>query len=258
MTSVTLHIYDVTGSDGLTKLNNHLKAIGTGAFHGAVEVYGVEWSFGAGDDRDENGNVMTGIFDCAPKGCEPHKYRESHPMGTTQMSKAQVDALLKRMEPEWPGTSYDLLRRNCCTFSDTFCQELGVGPIPTWVNNLAGAGATLHDGAKGVLSAAQLAAIIAAAKAGEIDQKYQVSARVDAGVKTVLAHAQKLDQEHGISTKAADAATKAGEKAAEIDKKYDISGKAAKAAGDGVAALSGLFSKLGSGGSSGGYGGNAK
>ena len=36
-------------------------------------------------------------------------------------------------------------RRNCCHFAEVFAQNLGVGPLPHWVLNLAAAGATLTD-----------------------------------------------------------------------------------------------------------------
>ena len=33
---------------------------------------------------------------------------------------AQVAELISELAEEWPGTEYDLLHRNCCTFADTF------------------------------------------------------------------------------------------------------------------------------------------
>merc|ERR1719282_274777 len=50
------------------------------------------------------------------------------------------------MSKKWLGEDYDLLRKNCCHFSNEFAKRLGVGPIPNWVLNLAGAGATCQDG----------------------------------------------------------------------------------------------------------------
>merc|ERR1719191_1919491 len=55
------------------------------------------------------------------------------------------------MAPVWGGKSYDLVRRNCCSFANEFCEKLGVGPIPGWVNRLAQVGAS-------TLLAAQLVA----------------------------------------------------------------------------------------------------
>merc|ERR1712232_579380 len=115
-------------------------------------------------------------------------------MGDTKLSVAEVDTLITKLSGEWPGDSYDLLRRNCCTFSDELCQQLGVGAIPRWVQNLAGAGATLHDGFKKASSEADRAAIIAAAKASEIDAKYQLSSKTQALAENVVGKAAGLDE----------------------------------------------------------------
>merc|ERR1719277_1721999 len=102
---VTLHVYDLgTAFAGVNMLG---RAVGTGAFHAAVEVHGKEWSFGA----FSNGPHGSGIFWCPPKGCSAHSYREGLPMGNTTLSKKEFNRLLDRLAREWPGTDYDLLRR---------------------------------------------------------------------------------------------------------------------------------------------------
>jgi len=245
---VTLHVYDVSTDPNIPEVNKLLQAIGTGAFHGGVEIYGKEWSYGYVSDG-------TGVFCCAPKGCDAHHYRESIEIGTTKMSPSDVGTLLARLTDEWPGVQYDLLRRNCVLFSDALCQELGVGRIPSWVTNLAGAGATLDDGFKQAQSSAQAAAIIAAAKAGEIDEKYRVQEKAgkamnDAAVvasqaatqAAVLAaqaseRAKELNEKHKIKERAGDAmqqtaaqasilAMQAANKASELDQQYQIQEKA--------------------------------
>eukprot|EP00443_Scrippsiella_acuminata_P010407 CAMPEP_0115257102 /NCGR_PEP_ID=MMETSP0270-20121206/46592_1 /TAXON_ID=71861 /ORGANISM="Scrippsiella trochoidea, Strain CCMP3099" /LENGTH=271 /DNA_ID=CAMNT_0002672783 /DNA_START=13 /DNA_END=826 /DNA_ORIENTATION=+ len=118
------------------------KAIGTGAYHAGVEVYGLEWSFSCTTD----GPYRSGIFAVPPRGCDAHSYREAVEMGETQMTAREVRALIDRLYKEWPGVEYDLLRHNCCHFSDALCIELGVGPIPGWVTSLAGVGAMLRSG----------------------------------------------------------------------------------------------------------------
>lgn len=214
--AVTLHIYDVFGHEVARGLNNVLKATGTGAFHAAVEVMGVEYSYGFQEEG-------TGVFTCPPKGCEGHSYRESHPMGETRMSVQQLASLLDRMQAEWPGADYDLLRHNCCHFSDTFCKELGVGPIPAWVTNLAGAGATLHGGASRAATGAQSAAIIAMAKAGEIDEKYQVREKVATGATGVLDTVVAFDQQHKVTEKVATGAQGLLQRVAQLDQQYKVS-----------------------------------
>lgn len=66
-------------------------------------------------------------------------------MGQTQLSRREVDALLGRFSQAWPATSYNLLRRNCCHFSDELSRQLGTGPIPSWVTSLAGVGRMLDS-----------------------------------------------------------------------------------------------------------------
>eukprot|EP00931_Biecheleriopsis_adriatica_P040856 TRINITY_DN23400_c0_g1_i1.p1 TRINITY_DN23400_c0_g1~~TRINITY_DN23400_c0_g1_i1.p1 ORF type:complete len:180 (-),score=28.47 TRINITY_DN23400_c0_g1_i1:236-748(-) len=123
---VILHIYDVTGHEVVTGVNEKLRLLGTGAFHGAVEVYGQEWSFGYCEEG-------TGVFSCPPRGCSAHSFRESVSMGETSKTETEVFEIIAQFENEWPGSGYDLLRRNCCSFSDEFCVQLGVGHIPAWV-----------------------------------------------------------------------------------------------------------------------------
>jgi len=196
---VVLHIYDVGSAKALSSLNSGLRVVGTGAFHGAVEVYGAEWSYGYCDEGP-------GVFDCPPKGCTAHSYRESVPMGQTSMSETEVKLLLKQLEGEWPGEEYDLLRRNCCVFSDEFCKRLGVGAIPGWVTNLAGAGATLGYHAGNALSAVQIAGIIAAARANEVDEKYKIKGTVEAKAKEMFGHMDKFDKQYKVTDTVATAA----------------------------------------------------
>ena len=64
---VKLHVYDVTTSGAAKGLNWLLsKATKEGAYHGALEVFGQEWSFGWNDDVDMDGSPSTGVFWCDP------------------------------------------------------------------------------------------------------------------------------------------------------------------------------------------------
>jgi len=170
-----------------------------------------------------------------------HHYRESLEIGETSMSQGEVIKLIEQLKEEWPGSDYDLLRHNCCVFSSHFCERLGVGPAPGWVTNLA-AGATVQDGALKAATAAQKAAIIAAAKAGEIDKKYNIQGTCEAKAKEFLLAAQGLDQQYHIKENvekygknaAEMAKAKAQElltKAKDLDKQYHIQEKAKEAVG---------------------------
>ena len=133
---ITLHVYDLAHSRALSGFNSRA----LGAFHVAVEVYGYEWSYGWNDEGE------TGVFACEPKLCEMHTYRESLSMGTTTLSRDQVNSLLDKLEPAWLGDDYDMTARNCCHFSNEFCVQLGVGEIPRWLYRLADAGAAVEEG----------------------------------------------------------------------------------------------------------------
>jgi len=112
---------------------------------GAIEVFGQEFSFG-GCRRNK-----CGIFACKPTKCPMHTYRESIYLGDCGKDLAEVQRILDGMKGDWMGPTYDLLRKNCCSFSDAFARALGVGPIPKWVHHLADVGATLDDDVKAVV-----------------------------------------------------------------------------------------------------------
>jgi len=135
---VTLHIYDIGTSGGGHVINRLLRPLGTGVFHCGVEVFGCEWSY-----SDTTSGVGDGVFCSRPRCCEGHTYCESVSMGRTATTESEVLQLIEMLKKDWPVYAYDVLVHNCCHFSDEFCQRLGVGAIPTWVMNLAGAGAAV-------------------------------------------------------------------------------------------------------------------
>lgn len=140
---VTLNVYDLGTGGKMQALNSVLSNIGTGAFHCGVEVYGREFSF-------QYISKGTGMFECQPKQCSQHTFRESVDMGTTLLSEAEVCELIHHMRKEWPGKSYVLLTRNCCHSCEEICLRLGVGSIPWWTTSLAATGATMKDLYNGV------------------------------------------------------------------------------------------------------------
>ncbi|GAB4826322.1 hypothetical protein Ancab_009187 [Ancistrocladus abbreviatus] len=142
MKEVVLHIYDVTSS-GSEKTNSTIMHINKifkdsiglgGIFHSAVQVYGnEEWSFGFCEQG-------TGVFSCPPGKNPMYTYREKLVLGVTNLSIFKVNQILRELSREWPGSSYDLLSRNCNHFCDEFCRRLGVPQLPGWVNRFAHAG----------------------------------------------------------------------------------------------------------------------
>ena len=102
-------------------------------------MLGQEWSYGL-TKVDKSG-----VFCCEPRKCRMHTYRQSIYMGDAKRDVASVHGLLKTLRAEWNGLDYDLLRHNCCNFSEAMCKALGVGTIPRWVHRLADAGCALED-----------------------------------------------------------------------------------------------------------------
>ncbi|KAK8280861.1 hypothetical protein V6Z12_D09G203700 [Gossypium hirsutum] len=147
MMEVILHVYDVTNSESdktnstIVQINKIFKdGIGLGGiFHSAVQVYGEdEWSFGFCEQG-------SGVFSC-PSGKNPmYTYRESVVLGRTNFSIFKVNQILRELSREWPGSSYDLLSKNCNHFCDDFCERLGVQKLPGWVNRFANAGDTVIE-----------------------------------------------------------------------------------------------------------------
>lgn len=244
-TNVVLHVYDVSTDSNIQKVNQYLTAVGTGAFHGGLEVYGTEWSYGFAEKG-------TGVFSNPPKGCTAHHYRESHHIAQINKSESEVKEIIEKMKTEWPGSEYDLLRHNCVIFSDALSRAVGAGPLPAWVTSLAGAGATVCDGAIMAVNQAQAAAIIAAAKAGQIDEKYNVRGTAQVKAAEFVSAMNDVNKKYKIQENAADlagkAATKGGQlaneaatKAQELDDKYHIRDQAASMAGQAGEQLTSIF-----------------
>lgn len=137
---VALHVYDVGHTDNVDRINDILGKLHLGGiYHGAIEIHNREWSFG-GTSSD-----TPGIFCNEPARCSMHRYQETVYLGDCMKNNEEVEQILRDMLPDWGGLTYDLLHKNCCSFSNDFANKLGVGPIPSWVHSLAHAGAIVDD-----------------------------------------------------------------------------------------------------------------
>lgn len=124
--TVLLNIYDLSKEFLLSNdISQEVLELG-GAFHAGVEVYGQEWSFSP-----------DGIDFTCPKTHDVHVYRQSIVIGYTSYDPGEVQAMIEdEMSMEWVGSSYDLLSKNCCTFSRALCKSLTGNCIPDWVDRL--------------------------------------------------------------------------------------------------------------------------
>ncbi|KAK1441850.1 PPPDE peptidase domain superfamily protein [Babesia gibsoni] len=124
---VYLNVYDL---EAVNKMVNVVAGtLGAGAYHAGVEIYGHEYNFGYTP-------AGSGVIQSYPRFHASHKYRKSIDLGKTKYSPREVLEIVERLKPLWPGTSYDILKRNCLNFADALCQELGVGAMPPWVMGL--------------------------------------------------------------------------------------------------------------------------
>lgn len=124
--AVLLNIYDLNEEWLLSNdIFQEVLELG-GAFHTGVEVYGREWSFGT-----------DGVGASCPRSHDVHVYRRSILIGYARCTPEEVEAILdEEMLPKWAGRTYNLLSRNCCTFSRALCKRLTGNVIPDWVDRL--------------------------------------------------------------------------------------------------------------------------
>lgn len=139
--AVHLHIYDVSQEEGIQKLNRILAHKNSplkfgGVFHAGVEVNGLEWSYGYSPSESR-----PGVACVEPRQHPQHHYRQTVILRHTEVRAEAIAEIISQLIEEYPGSDYNLLRRNCCHFADEFCRRLGVGGIPGWVHRLARLGA---------------------------------------------------------------------------------------------------------------------
>jgi deubiquitinase DESI2 len=124
---VYLHIYDLHPSNSL------LYPVGLGFYHSGVEVYGREYTFGEGggviDTEPFEVLESNGIF-----------LRETILLGETWNKPTDIQDILSLIKSKFDGNAYNVLTRNCNSFSNYFCKSIFGYNIPGYVNRLAGIG----------------------------------------------------------------------------------------------------------------------
>ena len=131
---VYLNVYEPTEPQGSMP--------GFGVYHSGVEVFGTEYVF-AGTDTASSG-VYTQRCKWQPAS-SPWRFKESIDLGSTSLTRAQVQANVNEMKRDWPGNSYHLTARNCNHYSEAMCKMLGLhDKFPAWVNRAAKVGDSLR------------------------------------------------------------------------------------------------------------------
>jgi len=132
---VWLHVYDVDPYTGWMN-RAFLHGMSIGVYHAGVEIFQEEWAFQYFEDTWEDESI-SGIMRCRPKQMAEFVYRESIFMGQTKLSAWEVDCIISSMHDEWPASSYHLTRRNCLTFAEALCSQLGVPTdFPEWLKGV--------------------------------------------------------------------------------------------------------------------------
>jgi hypothetical protein len=122
---VYLNVYD------LTPYNFYAAWAGIGAFHSGIEVDGAEYSFGAVVDGG------SGVYSIVPKTETGITLRETVFLGTIHCSRRELQRVIADISAEFESSDYDILRRNCNDFSNSFSLRLLGKSIPRYVNRAA-------------------------------------------------------------------------------------------------------------------------
>ncbi|KAK7809484.1 deSI-like protein At4g17486 isoform X1 [Quercus suber] len=122
---VYLNVYD------LTPINGYAYWFGLGVYHSGVQVYGIEYAFGAHE------YPTTGIFEGEPKQCDGFTFRKTIFTGKTDLGPEEVRAVMEELAGEYRGNAYNLITKNCNHFCNDACIRLTGNPIPSWINRLA-------------------------------------------------------------------------------------------------------------------------
>ncbi|XP_024979934.1 deSI-like protein At4g17486 isoform X1 [Cynara cardunculus var. scolymus] len=122
---IFLNVYD------LTPFNSYSIWLGFGIFHTGIEVYGMEYGFGAHD------YPISGVFEVEPKSCPGFIYRTSISLGHIGMTAGEFREFIETMASDYHGDTYHLISKNCNHFTDDISQRLTGKRIPGWVNRLA-------------------------------------------------------------------------------------------------------------------------
>ncbi|KAI8137350.1 PPPDE putative peptidase domain-containing protein [Fennellomyces sp. T-0311] len=127
---VLINVYDMLEPSALTNIGY---ALGVGIYHSGIEVGGREYCFGGHEYEN-----LTGVFAVEPKIGPPGVlYKQSIPMGYTDLSEHEIAQILQTISHEFGGTTYNLLTRNCNHFTDDLCKRLTGKAAPGWINRAA-------------------------------------------------------------------------------------------------------------------------
>lgn len=75
-------------------------------------------------------------MEVTPKTNHPN-FRESVLLGKTTLAPAEITRIINSLRDKFPGDSYDVIRKNCNTFTNCVSEAVLHKGIPGYVNRLA-------------------------------------------------------------------------------------------------------------------------
>ena len=112
---------------------------GSGLLHTAVCVKDREFAYGGHDQPGKSGVYWTQPR-IEPPGAT---FRCELRHGFSQLSVNKLTSTIQDVAEKFPGTSYNLLTKNCNHFTSYLCEKLTGRAAPTWINRAAGIGLML-------------------------------------------------------------------------------------------------------------------
>ncbi|KAL1876435.1 hypothetical protein VTK73DRAFT_9301 [Phialemonium thermophilum] len=135
-TEVIINVYDLLPPG---RLSSTLWFFGASLHHSGVVIGDREYAYG-GHDRPG----LTGVYWTKPKTEPPGAvFRCEILQGFTLAQPSEIEAIIRAVSDEFPGTAYNLLTKNCNHFTDSLCRKLTGRPGPAWLNRAASIGVAL-------------------------------------------------------------------------------------------------------------------
>lgn len=121
------------------RLTTFAWAIGCSLLHSGVVIDDKEYAFG-GHDRPR----LTGVYHTKPRTeRQGATFRCEILHGFTMASPAEIETIIREASDAFPGTSYNLLTKNCNHFTSYLCEKLTGKPAPAYINRAANIGVAL-------------------------------------------------------------------------------------------------------------------
>ncbi|RPA75422.1 DUF862-domain-containing protein [Ascobolus immersus RN42] len=135
-TSVLINVYDLLPPGRLTTF---AWALGCSLLHSGVVINDREYAFG-GHDRPR----LTGVYHTKPRHERPGAtFRCELLHGFTMATPEEIENIIREASDAFPGTSYNLLTKNCNHFTSYLCEKLTGKPAPAYINRAANIGVAL-------------------------------------------------------------------------------------------------------------------